>query len=523
MQYVPKNDDKSGQSAENSNAQPTQMKKLVGGVSGYEAQAAALSPVQMHGGGGNEAQVHELAAQGTSGSGGALPHSDAIQASFGGYDVGGITAHTGAEAQQSARAMGAEAYATGSNVAFAGAPSLHTTAHEAAHIIQQSAGVSLSGGVGQEGDRYENHADRVADAVVSGRSAEPILHEMTGGSAGGAVQAKAVQRYEDKSVAGQQLRVSDDGKVATDVYQVLYATKDLIDDSNKKLTKVGQHGSFIQLVGNAAATVSTGSHTLQAVAPQWIPKGSRTGHSGLDDANKTDGKDSEGTKGDTMALWSDCGRSSRSVMGTDTAPRGVVSDAGGNKLITGASYNPGKWTHAVYSRLVPEFMKLPSSAQYLQEGVHYTESGGSRTILTPKDGVDAKRMYWELGEKGRLAFDEMAGMNYHADPEVGGGYTMATEYDMPGSAKIPGKMRWNFHWGGVVMKAGSDNITLENYAVTGEYAESMGVKQYDFSNREWNFAMYGTKKTEQTFHHEHLATGTHGTRASTFAVRSDKK
>lgn len=34
-------------------------------------------------------------------------------------------------------ATGAEAFATGNHVAFASSPSLHTAAHEAAHVVQQ--------------------------------------------------------------------------------------------------------------------------------------------------------------------------------------------------------------------------------------------------------------------------------------------------------------------------------------------------------------------------------------------------
>jgi hypothetical protein len=60
-------------------------------------------------------------------------------------------------------------------VAFAGAPNLHTAAHEAAHVIQQRAGVQLKGGVGEVGDPYERHADAVADAVVQGKSSEALL------------------------------------------------------------------------------------------------------------------------------------------------------------------------------------------------------------------------------------------------------------------------------------------------------------------------------------------------------------
>lgn len=59
----------------------------------------------------------------------------------------------------------------------AGEPTLRTAAREVAHVIQQQAGVQLSGGVGQVGDRYEQHADAVAEQVVQGRSAEALLDQ----------------------------------------------------------------------------------------------------------------------------------------------------------------------------------------------------------------------------------------------------------------------------------------------------------------------------------------------------------
>jgi hypothetical protein len=137
------------------------------------------------------AQVQQTAAAGVSGAGGPLPHRATIQSLFGRHDVSGITAHTDASARDASGALGAEAYATGRNVAFASAsPSLHTAAHEAAHVIQQASGVQLKAGVGQVGDAYERHADAVADHVVQGKSAEPLLDAFAGAGAarGGAVQ-----------------------------------------------------------------------------------------------------------------------------------------------------------------------------------------------------------------------------------------------------------------------------------------------------------------------------------------------
>jgi len=128
--------------------------------------------------------VHAAAAQGISGPAGQLPHLEQIQRSFGKHDVSHIQAHVGGAAAAGAQAMGAEAFATGDHVAFAGAPSLHIAAHEAAHVVQQRAGVQLAGGVGTVGDTYEQHADAVADKVVRGESAEALLDEHAGGGAG---------------------------------------------------------------------------------------------------------------------------------------------------------------------------------------------------------------------------------------------------------------------------------------------------------------------------------------------------
>jgi len=67
-------------------------------------------------------RVHQAAQHGTSGSGGSLPHLDRIQRSFGRHDVSGVRAHTTSARRRGARAMGAEAFADGEQVAFGGAP-----------------------------------------------------------------------------------------------------------------------------------------------------------------------------------------------------------------------------------------------------------------------------------------------------------------------------------------------------------------------------------------------------------------
>ncbi len=148
-------------------------------------------PVQQKAASQGEPDVAAAAQHGISGGSHGLPFLDVIQQSFGDHDVSGIAAHTDGAAAEGARGMGADAFATGDHVAFAGTPDLHTAAHEAAHVVQQRGGVQLSGGVGAAGDRYEQHADRVADAVVRGDSAAGLLDEMSGtGAAATGVQRK---------------------------------------------------------------------------------------------------------------------------------------------------------------------------------------------------------------------------------------------------------------------------------------------------------------------------------------------
>ena len=147
------------------------------------------APVQARGNGDGK-NVHAAAAKGVSGSGGQLPHLDKIQKAFGKHDVSGVDAHVGGKAAEACGDIGAVAYASGNKTAFVSSPDLHTAAHEAAHTVQQRAGVSLKGGIGEVGDQYEQHADRVAEAVVGGRSAEPLLAEFAGGSSSTGLQMK---------------------------------------------------------------------------------------------------------------------------------------------------------------------------------------------------------------------------------------------------------------------------------------------------------------------------------------------
>jgi hypothetical protein len=507
---------------------------------GKRTLTESLAPVQRYTQGGAQAKkegpgVQSAAAAGATGSA-RLPHFEQIQRAFGAHDVSGVKATIGGSAVEACDQIGAESYAQGDNVAFKEPPSLWLAAHEAAHVVQQRNGAVVAGGVGQAGDAHEQHANRIADQVVAGGSVEALL----GPPGGGKAPTTAVQRFKREKLGGENnTKVSNTGKSAVVPSQKLFAESSLVATANAALKNVGQHGSHIKLVEDPSKTVTpkVSNTKINRVVPQWVSHGKDDGnHTTCTKANQG-GEDSEGVKSGKLALPTDCGNSSGSVTGSklDGRDRQVVYNKDGKEK-TSHGFNdpkqtyhdePHNFSNQVYFDLMPGFIADPANEKYLIEGHHYTEAGGKKTLVKITDALNAKVLYHRLKMVGQEAFDKAAGINHYANPNIGESYTMATEANMPGFKKA-GDMTWNFHWAGVVLKDGADNVTLENFAVTEETARDAGVAQGKYIDREWNFDMYGTVDAkgvvdeDQTFHKEHLDSGTHGTYATSMAVRTDK-
>lgn len=115
------------------------------------------------------------ASEGLKNAHGSLPYQERIQTAFGHHDISEVRTEVGGSAARASERMGAQAYASGNKIGFRRTPSLHLAAHEAAHTVQQRAGLKLPGNMGKPGDPWERHADHVADAVVAGESAEALL------------------------------------------------------------------------------------------------------------------------------------------------------------------------------------------------------------------------------------------------------------------------------------------------------------------------------------------------------------
>ena len=149
------------------------------------AQAAEAKTVVQYRGGhqGPDSEVTRAARLGMTGPARQLPHLDTIQRAFGSHDLRSVRAFQDEHSTAACASLGARAYASGENVSFAGKSDLHTAAHEAAHVIQQRAGVGFGGELGGSTDPFERHADRVAGLVVAGQSAEGELGRPTAASA----------------------------------------------------------------------------------------------------------------------------------------------------------------------------------------------------------------------------------------------------------------------------------------------------------------------------------------------------
>lgn len=223
--------------------------------------SGAATAVQMDGGAGARLgpdEVHRIAGAGTAGASARLPFLERIQASFGAHDVTSVQAHSDERAASASRILRANAFTAGDHVAFGKTPDLRVAAHEAAHVIQQRAGVQLDGGVGARGDAYERHADAVAERVLAGQSAEPLLDRVAPRGAPG--ERRGSRRPVQKAVQRDDRWIIPESGSAQVLLDFLVT---LVRDTAKKTSKpdeliAGSH--YLVLTETINLYDSTGKH-----------------------------------------------------------------------------------------------------------------------------------------------------------------------------------------------------------------------------------------------------------------------
>jgi hypothetical protein len=240
------------------------------------AQANRARAIRFKGVDNESAEAMNVAEPGIAGSGGAVPYQDEMESKFG-TSLDGVRAHTGDEAAEANRVLGAEAFTYGSDIAFRTAnPSRETVAHELTHSLQQTKG----GGAGSR-DADERIADH-NEANTNSRAMD--FHGAARAGGGGAqLRFKKVEREEIS-----QSELADAGKDAT-----LDDTKtnSAITFNNKKW-KDDQRRAILEFLTGGAVTDEAEFTTAAVRKVAKLQAGS-----GLE------GKDVDGKIGDkTMAM-----------------------------------------------------------------------------------------------------------------------------------------------------------------------------------------------------------------------------
>ena len=162
----------------NTGQSPVQLKHVIDTAQAHLGNQALMHYVGQH----YREQVHGIAQDGFRDTPQTFPFQDEIQQAFGEHhDISGLKAYTGTAAQAANAKLGSRAFHKGGQVAFAGQPSLKEAAHEAAHYVQNVRGDELERGIGGANDRYEQHADAVAEAVVRREPTESLLNQLAEG------------------------------------------------------------------------------------------------------------------------------------------------------------------------------------------------------------------------------------------------------------------------------------------------------------------------------------------------------
>jgi hypothetical protein len=368
-----------------------------------------------------------------------FPHAPAIEQATG-KPIPGTAVLDPAGCQQ----RRVQAFTDGTVTHFNSAePNLHVAAHEATHQLQHS-GLTNDANLGAE-----VHADAIANTISRQASARDLVgfngSPVSSGIRNYTEFTKAEQSATSQWQVGSDARVADNGQtVTTQKMHECFAEHSLIKEASELLK-----------AKNSGVEISAGATSISGQAPDG---------SGLKTLVSVEPKilASDSTSG-TPNFWADCGRSSREVMGphgADQDPRGIYKTAAGTEKETSPSSNPADFRDEIL----------------VQSGI-----GG-----TPED---ARQNYLKLSSADKEAFDKKHGLNKYAAPGVGEAFTSRRDDQETGQG-------FNFHWGGVIMVAGHDRVTFENFAKSGT--------NYSTKDEKWFFETYGPPtKPGQTFHEQY--------------------
>ncbi len=317
--------------------------------------------------------------------------------------------------------------------------------------------------------------------------------------------------------------MSADNSILLTKDKELLATDKKIEDSNNQLALAGPHGSMIRLnkngdgkgPGNEFFNVIPGINT--SAYHNRVNSMPSSFHKGIQKQKENK----------PLEIWADCRRASELVTGASSGvslmDRKVkigneLSEGYSGKLVgigNGNDSNTARLSMQVYATQIGPFLEKKGVKESLSlaklkkafddEKITY-KFVGEILPYALDNLVISKNLYASLTPEALDDFHKETATNEYANPEIGDAYSTVTEFGMPGFKESGND--WAFHWGGVVMKGGSDNVTLENLSVSDETVK----------NSNWFFSMYGTVDKKQSFHARQTGTGHHGNIATTITA-----
>lgn len=435
----------------------------------------------------------------------AFPFLGRVQEAFGHHSLAGLSAMMGAE--ESTAAHGAPAILTDEGAAFAGSPTLHQAAHEAAHFVQRAQGVG-------PGPASEAHANAVADAVVAGQSAVALLDRQPAGGGGGRggttgsvytyTRVPAARQAPDTWQDGTDLRVADDGSMAVrDVGeangQVLYADSSLIAQAENML--LGMDSPLSLRVGNT---------TLTGPAPDGgrLRRLNKVEMSHRDTRTHTDGDTPFTTR-------ENCNHNALNIFGLD--------EGGAQRESHQYHWSNPNGPDLAYNHLGGAGADIATVCEVRQQVGSAVSGDDPNTI----DKTSQKELYQELhgatgrtGRRRRDQVDQSLGINAFAQPEMG---DMLEVYR--NTEETTG---FTAHFAPVIMKSGGDSVTLENYARSAHdpnnpnTLKNRGANDTVMANSQWFFRMCGPSDKDgedQSFYGENVREGSYGGQPGTMVLR----
>ncbi len=389
----------------------------------------------------------------------------------------------------------AHAYAQGTDIHIAPGQEKHLP-HEAWHVVQQKQNrvkptMQLKEKVNVNDDYV---LEREAD--IMGRKSQNLGEQTS--------QLKSNTSLKNKEISNNAPiqgyfevgpnRVSENLNIVWEDKKEAYAATSKFTEANQELD--GKNGKF--LLHKGAGKTYGGNTTFHKVEPRLNPRTTTEEEQNL-----------QPTMGDTdeiIALKHEQYIQELDWVAEDLAefrvdfPKQLVEHKDWNKennrkAIIGAALN--EWCHAEVFRFDLLFMALA------QATFNYLEHGS--LLLMTRDIMEVETKFHNFIQKERAypnaislpndcaqcVSEVIGGSNArergNLNPDIGGNY-----HETLTSPK-KNQTGWNFHWAGVIMKDGGDNITLES-------AGGMSLTNND--RQTWWFGMFGTKKEEQTFRHQ---------------------